>query len=195
MKRESRIVLVGEPLATLEEFFPSEGTFERNGIIYSSMVGRVFVDRQRRELGVVPVRSLLLPNPGFKVVGSVTGFSSHYANVQIFFMNGVRLNYEYTGIIGRESIRKAYPSLRMGSLRNYVSENDVVYGRIASTINATLLDISDREYGVVKAYCKFCGKPLTGSKKGLSCQVCRTRESRKLSIFYGEPIERLVTRV
>ncbi|MEM1557306.1 MAG: exosome complex RNA-binding protein Csl4 [Thermoproteota archaeon] len=190
-----RPVVVGEPLATLEEFFPGEGTFEKNGIIYSSTVGKVSVNRHKRELGVVPVKPLLSPKPGFKVIGIVTGFFSHYANVEIFCMNGAKLSYEYDGIIGRESLGRAYPRFRGGSLRAYVSENDIVYGSIISTTNVILLDISYKEYGVVKAYCRFCGNTLIASGKGLSCPVCRTTERRKLSVFYGEPIEKLVTRV
>lgn len=189
---QNRLVLIGEPLATLEEFFPGDGTFEKNGVIYSSRVGKINVDRSRRELEVIEVKPLLIPRSGFKIIGSVTGFSSHYANVDIFCMNGARLNYKYTGIIGKESFGKSYPRFRTGSLRNYVRENDILYGRIFSTVNANLIDLSDKEYGVVKAYCNNCGRPLTFSKKYLFCSNCRTREDRKVSIFYDEPIEKLV---
>ncbi|MEM2089433.1 MAG: exosome complex RNA-binding protein Csl4 [Thermoproteota archaeon] len=189
---QNRLVLIGEPLATLEEFFPGDGTFEKNGVIYSSRVGKINVDRSRRELEVIEVKPLLMPRPGFKIIGSVTGFSSHYANVDIFYVNGVRLNHEYTGIIGRESFGKSYPRFRTGSLRNYVRENDILYGRIFSTVNANMIDLSAKEYGVVKAYCNNCGKPLSLSKKYLFCPSCRTREDRKVSIFYDEPIEKLV---
>jgi len=64
-----------------------------------------------------------------------------------------------------------------------------------STVNVNLIDLSAKEYGVVKAYCGNCGSPLALFKKYLTCPSCRTRENRKLSIFYDEPIERLVTRV
>lgn len=191
---QDRLILVGEPLATLEEFFPGEGTFEERGTIYSSTVGMVLVDKDKRELRVIPAKMLVTPKPGFRVIGSVTGFSSHYANVEIFCMNGVKLSHEYTAIIGRESLGKAYPRFRRGSLRAYVSENDIVYGSIISTTNTILLDISYKEYGVVKAYCKFCGSALAISGKELFCPLCRTQERRKISIFYGEPIEKLVAR-
>lgn len=189
---QNRLVLIGEPLATLEEFFPGDGTFEKNGVIYSSRVGKINVDRSRRELEVIEVKPLPILRPGFKIIGSVTGFSSHYANVDIFYVNGVRLNHEYTGIIGRESFGKSYPRFRMGSLRNYVRENDILYGGIFSTLNANMIDLSAKEYGVVKAYCNNCGKPLSLSKKYLFCPSCRTREDRKVSIFYDAPIEKLV---
>lgn len=192
---QNRLVLVGEPLATLEEFFPGEGTFEKGGVIYSSRVGRVNVDIDRRELGVIEVKPLLLPKPGFKIIGTVVGFSSRYANVSILYMNGTRLSHEYTGFIGRESFGKTYPPFRVGNLRNYVGENDVVYGKIISTVNANLIDLSEKEYGVVKAYCSTCGRPLMLFKKYLSCSSCRSRENRKISIFYDEPIERLVSRL
>jgi exosome complex component CSL4 len=191
---QSRLVLVGEPLATLEEFFPGEGTFEKDGIIYSSRIGRVSVDKVRRALEVVELKPLLVPRPGFKIIGSVTSFSSHYVNVSIFYMNGARLSYEHTGFIGRESFGRSYPRFRAGSLRNYVRENDIVYGEIMSTVNVNMIDLSAKEYGVVKAYCSNCGGPLVLFKKYLSCPSCRTREDRKLSVFYGEPVERLVGR-
>lgn len=197
MMRESpsRLVLVGEPLATLEEFFPGDGTFEKDGVIYSSRVGRVSVDRNRRMLEIVELKPLLVPKPGFKIIGSVTGFSSHYANVRIFYMNGNRLSYEYTGLVGRESFGRSYPRFRTGSLRNYVRENDLIYGEVMSTVNVNLIDLSAKEYGVVKAYCGNCGSLLVLFKKYLTCPSCRTRENRKLSVFYNEQIERLVARV
>lgn len=192
---QSRLVLIGEPLATLEEFFPGEGTFEKDGIIYSSRVGRVNVDKNRRALEVIELKPLPLPRSGFKVIGSVMSFSSHYANVKIFYLNGVRLNYEYTGLISRESFGRSYPRFRRGDLRNYVKENDLIYGVIISTVNVNLIDLSAKEYGVVKAYCSSCGAPLVPFKKYLSCPLCKTRENRKLSIFYDEPINRLANRV
>ncbi|MBO3769636.1 MAG: exosome complex RNA-binding protein Csl4 [Thermoproteota archaeon] len=192
---QDRLVVVGEPLATLEEFFPGEGTFEKDGVIYSSTIGRVFIDKHKRELGVLSAKTLLVPKPGFRVIGMVTGFSSHYANVEIFCMNGVKLDHEYTGVIGRDSLGRAHPRFRKGSLRMYVSENDIVYGSIISTVNAILLDISYREYGVVKAHCKLCGNTLILSGRDLFCSICRTRERRKVSIFYGEPVEKLVRRI
>lgn len=194
-ENQSRLVLIGEPLATLEEFFPGEGTFEKNGVIYSSRVGRVNVDKDRRELEVTELKPLPIPKPGFKIIGSVASFSSHYATVKIFYMKGVRLNYEHTGVIGRESFGRTYPRFRRGSLRSYVRENDLVYGAIMSTVNVNLIDLSAKEYGVVKAYCSTCGNPLMFSKKYLFCPSCRTRENRKVSVFYDEPIDKLVTRV
>ncbi|MCS7138894.1 MAG: exosome complex RNA-binding protein Csl4 [Crenarchaeota archaeon] len=191
---QDRLVVVGEPLATLEEFFPGEGTFEEKGIIYSSIIGRVLIDKHKRELGVIPFKTLLVPKPGFRVIGMVTGFSNHYANVEIFCMNGVKLDHEYTGVIGRESLGKSHSRFRGINVRTYVSENDMVYGIVISTVNTILLDISYREYGVVKAYCKFCGNTLVLSGKGLFCPLCRNNEKRKISIFYGESIERLVSR-
>ncbi|MEM3712331.1 MAG: exosome complex RNA-binding protein Csl4 [Thermoproteota archaeon] len=192
---QDRLVVVGEPLATLEEFFPGEGTFEKDGVIYSSTTGRVFIDKNKRELGVLSVKPLLVPKSGFRVIGMVTGFSSHYANVEIFCMNGVKLDHEYTGIIGRESLGRSYPRFRGRGLKTYVSENDIVYGSVISTMNTILLDISYKEYGVVKAQCKFCGNTLMLSGKELLCPLCHTRERRKISIFYGEPVEKLVNRV
>jgi exosome complex component CSL4 len=191
----SRLVLVGEPLATVEEFFPGDGTFEKDGVIYSTRVGKISVDKNRRALEVVELKPLLAPKPGFKIIGSVTGFSSHYASVKIFYMNGNRLSYEYSGLIGKESFGRSYPRFRTGSLRNYVRENDIVYGEIMSTVNVTLLDLSAKEYGVVKAYCSNCGSPLVLFKKYLTCPSCKTRENRKLSVFYDEPVEKLVARV
>ncbi|NHV99341.1 MAG: exosome complex RNA-binding protein Csl4 [Thaumarchaeota archaeon] len=191
----SRLVLVGEPLATVEEFFPGDGTFEKDGVIYSTRVGKISVDKNRRALEVVELKPLLAPKPGFKIIGSVTGFSSHYASVKIFYMNGNRLSYEYSGLIGKESFGRSYPRFRTGSLRNYVRENDIVYGEIMSTVNVNLLDLSAKEYGVVKAYCSNCGSPLVLFKKYLTCPSCKTRENRKLSVFYDEPVEKLVARV
>ena len=194
-ENQSRLVLVGDPLATVEEFFPGDGTFEKGGVIYSTRIGRISVDKERRMLQVLEFKPLLAPKPGFKIIGSVTGFSSHYASLKIFYMNGNRLSYEYSGLISKESFGRSYPRFRTGSLRNYVRENDIVYGEIMSTVNVNLIDLSAKEYGVVKAYCGNCGSPLVLFKKYLTCPSCRTRENRKLSVFYDEPIERLVARV
>ncbi|MGQ9478486.1 MAG: exosome complex RNA-binding protein Csl4 [Thermoproteota archaeon] len=192
MGLHNRLVLAGEALATLEEFFPGEGTFEHKGVIYSSLVGMVNVDMAGRKIRVLELRSIPMSKPGCKIIGSITSFSGHYANAEIFYIDGFKLSHEYSGVVAVESFRGVYQRFRTKDLRSYIRENDIIYGEILSNVNVNLIDLSQKEYGVIKAYCSMCGNPLMLYGKYLLCLSCRRKEDRKVSIFYDSPIERLV---
>ncbi|MEM0263358.1 MAG: RNA-binding protein, partial [Saccharolobus sp.] len=45
---QGELVLPGEEIAVIEEFIPSDGTYESNGIIRASVIGKIFYDMLNR---------------------------------------------------------------------------------------------------------------------------------------------------
>jgi len=50
--QSGHLVLPGERLGVIEEFTPDAGTYEKNGVIYSKIVGRALCDLQTRRVSV-----------------------------------------------------------------------------------------------------------------------------------------------
>jgi exosome complex component CSL4 len=48
-EKSGHLVLPGERLGVIEEFIPDSGTFVKDGVIYSKIIGRSLVDLQNRK--------------------------------------------------------------------------------------------------------------------------------------------------
>jgi exosome complex component CSL4 len=54
-KRDSgQLILPGEPLGVIEEFVPDAGTYVKDGVIYSKIVGRSLLDLLNKRVSVFP---------------------------------------------------------------------------------------------------------------------------------------------
>ena len=49
-QKSGHLVVPGERLGVIEEFIPDLGTYEKNGVIYSKIVGRSLLDLQNRRV-------------------------------------------------------------------------------------------------------------------------------------------------
>ena len=64
-QKTGRLVVPGERLGVIEEFIPDAGTYVKDGVIYSKIVGRALVDLLNKRVSVYPlVNSELVPKVG-----------------------------------------------------------------------------------------------------------------------------------
>ncbi|MGE5637500.1 MAG: RNA-binding protein, partial [Chloroflexota bacterium] len=71
-QRSGHLVLPGERLGVIEEFVPDAGTYSKDGVIYSKVVGCALLDMLNRKVSVYPlVAEASIPKVGAKVVGQV----------------------------------------------------------------------------------------------------------------------------
>jgi len=183
-------VTPGDNLAYIEEFLNGENTYIDGDIIRSSINGLVKVDWMNRVISVSPTRSLSLLREGNYIVGRIVNISGVFGYVKIFFASkdGKRwskLKYPQMGVI--------YPPYRVSEVSKIYSIKDEVYGIIVSTKNRILhISIRNKEYGVVKSLCKYCGEAMHVIKHEnrlyLKCGGCQNTELRKLSPLYGAGI-------
>ena len=58
-QKSGHLVLPGERLGVIEEFIPDSGTYVKDGVIFSKIVGRSLMDLQNRRVSVYPVVKVL----------------------------------------------------------------------------------------------------------------------------------------
>ncbi len=188
--KENVSVTPGEKLAYIEEFLSGENTYVDGDTIRSSVEGIVKVDWVNRIIYVKPVKNAVRLGLGTQVIGTIINLSGVFGYVKIFFASKDgktwnRLKYPQTGVV--------YPPYRVTDVSKVYSVKDEIYGVIVSTKNRILhLSIRDREYGVVKALCKYCGETMHVTKQDgrfvLKCGICQNTQFRKISPLYGSAI-------
>ena len=53
--KTGHLVLPGERLGVIEEFIPDSGTYVKDGVIYSKIVGRALMDLLSKRVSVYPL--------------------------------------------------------------------------------------------------------------------------------------------
>src|SRR3972149_11318894 len=84
-QRNGNLVIPGERLGVIEEFIPDSGTYVKDGVIYSKIVGRALMDMLNKRVSVYPlINGAVVPKVGTIVVGQVGNAQSDNALVSIF---------------------------------------------------------------------------------------------------------------
>ncbi|WP_297461727.1 exosome complex RNA-binding protein Csl4 [Thermococcus sp.] len=180
------LVLPGDYLGVIEEYFPGEGVKEENGELYAVRAGRVVVDQNRMEISVEPVTDTPpLPKVGDVVIGRVIEVKPQAAIVQV-----IRIE-------GRENDREIATSKLAGihisqvddgyvdSMQNEFRIGDVVRARVISAEKSPIqLSTKGHDLGVIYALCTRCRTPMVRRGDRLVCPRCGHVETRKLSSMY-----------
>jgi len=183
-KLEGKIVLPGEPLATIEEFLPEEGVYVDNGIIRAAIYGKVKIDIRNKRIRVEPLKSAVkVPRRGEVYYGVVSGIvREDLALIKLVFDAQMeRLSGTFTGVLHLSQASDR----RIESLYQVVRLGDFVRVQVISEY-PLLLTIKQPQLGVVMAFCSNCGDILY-RKPGfdhLICKRCGNKELRKVSIYY-----------
>ena len=84
-QKSGHLVLPGERLGVIEEFIPDSGTYVKDGVIFSKIVGRSLMDLQTRRVSVYPVvEGVVVPKVGTVVIGQIGNAQSDNVLVKIF---------------------------------------------------------------------------------------------------------------
>ncbi len=180
-------VLPGQLVGTTEEFKTGSGTIISAGDIYSTVTGKVFIDRKARVISVKP--NTITPN--FLKVGDIV-----YGMIIDIRESGAAV--EIAGIEGKE--KREIVNLRLGDIHvsnvkdSYVKRladefrpSDIIRARVIDTERMRLTTAED-SLGVVKAYCSNCRGELVLEGQKLKCPICNMTETRKISTEYGKGI-------
>jgi exosome complex component CSL4 len=186
-KRNSgRFVLPGEQLGVIEEFIPDAGTYVKDGIIYSKVVGRALVDLLNKRVSVFPlVHGARAPKVGSIVVGQVSSVQPQTATVRIFKIGNKILSGFFTGFLHVSDAHLRF----VDSMFDVCKPGDVIRAKVVSEKNRVYhLSTKDKALGVVYAFCSNCGSMLEQRGRGLQCLRCGKIEKRKTTIDYGKGI-------
>ncbi|MBS7647579.1 exosome complex RNA-binding protein Csl4 [Candidatus Bathyarchaeota archaeon] len=186
-KRDSgQIVLPGEPLGVIEEFIPDAGTYVKDGVIYSKVVGRALIDYLNKRVSVFPLVHSAVPKVGSIVIGQVSNVQMQMAAVRIFKIGKHFLSGFFTGLLHVADVHLRF----VDSMFDVCKPGDMVRAKVISEKNRMYhLTTKDKSLGVVYAFCSKCGDVLQQKGRGgLQCPRCGNVEKRKTAIDYGKGI-------
>lgn len=188
-KSDSRPILPGEQLASIEEFEGGKNTYmTADGTIRSAAVGTKVLDLKRRVIKVEQKKAPMLPKIGDIIVGYVEMIFASMISVKILYINDKRFTAGYSAIasmrVGRD--RRDRPVFRTG---------DIIRGRVTSLLNSTVhMTIAEKEFGVLYTLCFMCGGDTVKVNDTVKCIECGAWEPRKMTHDYGKETFRQIHR-
>jgi exosome complex component CSL4 len=183
-QKSGHLVLPGERLGVIEEFIPDSGTYEKNGVIYSKIVGRSLLDLQNRRVSVYPVVSdVVVPKVGTVVIGQIGNAQSDNVLVKIFRIGNKKLSGNFGGILHVSDISDRY----VDSMSDVAKPGDIVRAKVISDKNQIFhLSTNDKSLGILYGFCSRCGTLLEQHGYDLKCPKDGNVETRKIAPDYGK---------
>ena len=183
-QKTGELVLPGERLGVIEEFVPAAGTFVKDGVIYSKLVGRAALDFATRHVSVLPAsRGVLIPEVGSTVLGQVSSVQPENASVRIFQFGNRELSGIFMGVLHISDVHLRY----VDSMFEVYKAGDVIRAKVISEKNQVYhLSTKDKDLGAVYAFCSDCGAALESKRQNMHCPRCGRIERRKTAFDYGK---------
>ena len=194
-------VTPGDKIATEEEFASGSNTFVENGVIYSTVVGRVV-----KEEGTVGVtesgREIKIIGKDMLVMGVVT---DNMKSVMFVKLDDINIeNKDYLALKDGKIVADRPRPGRFGDRgpprgaeNRFSNQREEKPCKVGDTILARVLyndkdsytlSLRDRETGVIYAKCEVCGSALEQKDRSiLACVECGHSERRKISELYNNP--------
>jgi exosome complex component CSL4 len=183
-QKSGNVVLPGERLGVIEEFLPDSGTYVKDGVIYSKIVGRALMDLMHKRVSVYPlINGSVVPQVSGTVVGQVGNAQSDNALVRIFKIGSKKLSGVFTGILHISDVQERY----VDSMNDVCKTGDILRAKVISEKNQIYhLSTKDKGLGVVYAFCSRCGQLLEPKRYEMQCIKCGHVERRKSAVDYGQ---------
>jgi len=186
-QKSGHLVVPGERLGVIEEFIPDSGTYVKDGVIYSKIVGRALLDLLNKRVSVYPlVKGELFPKVSSVIVGQIGNAQSDNVLVRIFKLENKSLSGEFSGILHVSDVSDRY----IDQMSDVCKPGDIVRAKVISGKNRIFhLSTNDKNLGIVYAFCSRCGTLLEPQRYELRCPKCGNTENRKMAPDYGkEPL-------
>lgn len=182
--KSGHLVLPGERLGVIEEFIPDSGTYVKDGVIYSKIVGRALMDLLSKRVSVYPlVGGAPVPKVSTIVVGQVGNAQSDNVLVRIFKIGPKKLSGVFTGILHISDVQERY----VKSMNDVCKPGDIIRTKVISSKNqVSHLSTNDKNLGVVYAFCSRCSSLLEPKRHQMQCPKCGNIERRKITLDYGK---------
>lgn len=183
-RKSGQFVLPGERLGVIEEFIADAGTYVKDGVIYSKVVGRALLDFPNKRVSVYRlVREVTVPKIGSIVVGQVANVQKQNAFVHMYEIDGTQLSGFFSGILHISDVQLRY----VESMFSVCKPGGIIRAKVISEKNGTYhLSTKDRNLGVVYAFCSQCGYMLELTRQRMHCPRCGKIEKRKTALDYGK---------
>ncbi len=182
--KSGHLVFPGERLGVIEEFIPDSGTYVKDGVIYSKIVGRALMDLLSKRVSVYPLVSKApVPKVSAIVVGQVGNAQSDNVLVRILKIGSDRLSGVFTGILHISDVQERY----VKSMNDVCKPGDIIRTKVISNKNQVYhLSTNDKGLGVVYGFCSRCSNLLEPKRHEMLCPKCGNVEKRKIAVDYGK---------
>jgi exosome complex component CSL4 len=183
-QKSGHLVMPGERLGVIEEFIPDSGTYVKDGVIFSKIIGRSLVDLQNRRVSVYPViEGAVYPKVGTVVIGQIGNAQSDNVLVKIFRVGKKKLSGSFGGILHVSDVSDRY----VDQMSDVCKPGDIVRAKVISEKNKVFhLSTNDKNLGIMYAFCSRDGTLLNQEGYDLKCPKCGNVERRKMSPDYGK---------
>jgi exosome complex component CSL4 len=183
-QKSGHLVVPGERLGVIEEFIPDSGTFVKDGVIYSKIVGRALVDLLNKRVTVYPAAGgVVVPKVSTVVTGQIGNAQSDNVLVKIYRIGTKNLSGEFGGILHISDVSDRY----VDSMNDVCKPGDIVRAKVISEKNRVYhLSTNDKNLGILYAFCSRCGTLLEPKNYDLHCPKCGNIERRKMAPDYGK---------
>lgn len=182
--KSGHLVLPGERLGVIEEFIPDSGTYVKDGVIYSKIVGRELLDLLNKRVSVYPlINGAVIPKVSTVVIGQIGNAQSDNVLVRIFRIGKKKLSGVFTGILHISDVSDRY----INSMNDVCKPGDIVRAKVISEKNNIYhLTTNDKNLGMLYAFCSRCGNLLEPQRYEMQCTKCGNIENRKIASDYGK---------
>jgi len=183
-QKSGQLVVPGERLGVIEEFIPDAGTYVKDGVIYSKVIGHKLIDLVHKRVSVYQLaHAAKVPTTGSTVLGQVSSAQTETAGVRIFEIGNEEISGVFTGILHVSDVQMRY----VDSMFDICKPGDIIRAKVISEMNRTYhLSTKDKNLGVVYAFCSNCGNILESKRQGMHCPKCGRVERRKIAADYGK---------
>ena len=181
---KEQLVMPGDQLSTSEELLPGDGTYEENGIIRASRVGRYSINEKSHHAEVKPVTSIPVQiRNGDTVIARVVMVKTSMVIADVIHVAG-----KNRGISGDSNGTIHVKEIAGGYIKDAGTEyhtGDYIRARVIQTKPSLQLATKDRHLGVIKSLCGKCRGSFIRKGPDLECSQCGYRDKRCLAEDYG----------
>jgi exosome complex component CSL4 len=184
-QRNGTLVVPGERLGVIEEFVPDSGTYVKDGVIYSKIIGRALMDMLNRRVSVYPLKEgAVVPKVGITILGQIGNAQSDNVLVRIIQVgNKKKMTGVFGGILHISDVSDRY----IDSMNEVCKPGDLIRAKVISEKNQIFhLSTAEQNLGVIYALCSICGNTLEQKRQEMHCPKCGNVERRKTALDYGK---------
>ena len=185
MMTENTIVMPGDKLSTSEELLSGDGTFEEDGIIRASRIGKYIIDDKHRKAIVKPLTSIPIEvKKGDTVLIEVRMVKPSMVIADVIHVTGKNrpVSGDTNGTLRVSEISKGYvkdPSTEFGP-------GDILRAKVFQVKPNIQLATKDKHLGSIRSLCSKCRHALQRKGNMLECDYCGNKESRRIASDYGD---------
>ncbi|CAO3644708.1 unnamed protein product [Mucor fragilis] len=184
MAKKQESVTPGQRLGYAADYQQGAGTYERDGLLYASVVGQRYIDPAKDDqLPVMRVsrekEQSAVPEVGSVITGKVVRVSPHQAVIAIMVVGDIPCKEDFMGVIRTQDVRaaekdkvKIYNSFRPG---------DIIKAEVISLGDARsyILSTAKNELGVIFATSVAGATMVPISWQEMQCPKTKAIELRK----------------